>query len=256
LDAKNAQRGSATVTVKLVEQKFLRPVNSVTTRIRTVNEKFTAPWSKAYNILPTGLFFEHSEEISAGFRERETEIDDFCKLYPSLAGVARERLGELDFERLWLPVDEVRAKFTHRVRHFPVPAGSDFRADMDENDKERIRQEMEQDIMATLQESMSGVRNRLVAVLTDFVERLKGYRIEYVDGKPRVRDAFRDSIMDGVRDIAEVLPKLNLTNDPALDQAYEGLVLIAKQDPDDLRENETARLTTLQIAGEVLKLAA
>lgn len=256
LDQKQAKRGSATVTVKLVDGVHLRKINSVTTKIREEHRVMTLPWSVADDVLPTSMFFEHSEFCNEGFRERQREIDAFCDIYPSLAGSARERLGDLDFERLWLPVEEVRSRFTHRVRHFPLPASSDFRAAIDDNDRERLRQEMERDITLQVHEAISGVRTRIVAEVTDFISRLKDYRIEIVDGKPKVRDAFRNSIMNGVRRLAEVLPKLNLTNDPELDRIHEGLVLLAKQEPDTLREDETARLVALKVANDIVNIAA
>lgn len=255
LEQKQAERGAASVVIRLVPKASLRELNSVTTKLREVHKMYTAPWGSTFDILPVANFFDHSSEISAGFREREKVADDFIRLYPSLAGAARQRLGDLDFERLWLPAEQVRAAITHRVRHMPVPSGSDFRADLDEVDRARITAEIEADVKAQAAESIQGVKMRLVAELSEFVDRIKDYRVEVDDrGVARVAGAFRDSVLNGLTSLGDVLPKLNFTDDPALAAAHNKLmVCISGLSPQMLRENPASRLMAIKQAEIIVK---
>lgn len=255
LETKRAEKGAASVVVKLVPKESLRQLNSVSTKLRDVHKHYTAPWSSTFDILPVSNFFDHSSEIAAGFRERDGAADDFCRLYPSLAGAARERLGDLDFERLWLPVEQVRASITHRVRHLPVPSGSDFRADLDEADRARITAEIEADVQAQVGESIKGVKLRLIAELGSFVEKIKDYRIEIDErGASRVTGAFRDSVLNGLTSLGDVLPKLNFTNDPALSEAHGKLMsCIQRLSPSLLREDPAIRYAAIKEAELISK---
>jgi hypothetical protein len=254
LEAKSAQRGAASVVIKLISKESLAPINSVTTKIRSVHKMLTAPWSHGEDILPNSLFLEYNNVINDAFLERDAAVDEFCKLYPILEGAARNALGDLDFERLWAPVEEVRAAFTHRVRFRPIPQGSDFRSDLDEHDLERIKAQLDADVRQQFENSMSAVRNRVISTLQELIEKLERYR-EGTDeyGNTTVTHAFRDSLFDATRSLIAILPHFNISNDPALAQAIAAMTQISSSyTPETLRNRKQARSEVVQAASGVI----
>jgi len=64
---------------------------------------------------------------------------------------------------------------------------------------------------------------------------------------------FRDSLVNNIRDLCELIPRLNFTGDTRLEelraQAEKDLTAY---EPDDLRKNQFARLETADAAAELL----
>lgn len=243
IESKGARRGSASVIVKLIPKEALAPVASVTTKIRSVHKMLTAPWSDAADILPTSLFMEHTQIINDGFAERDQAVSEFLRIYPQLEGPARQALGDLDFDRLWTPVDIVRQAFTHKVRHWPIPQGTDFRCDLDEQDLARVKEQADADAREMWQGAMSNIQNRVIVVMQGMIEKLEAYK-ETVssDGNTTVTGVFRDSIFDAVNNLSQIMPHFNINNDPAMAYAINEMASVASMHtPDELRRWGSAR---------------
>ena len=254
LEAKNATRGSASVVLRLIPKAALAPVASVTTKIRAVHNELSAPWSREYNVLPTSLFMEHVQLMNDGFSERDDAVSGFMRIYPQLAGPARQALGDLDFERLWAPPEVVRAAFTHKVRHWPIPQGSDFRCDLDEQDLARVRDQADAEARDMWKGAMSNVQNRIIAVMQGLIEKLEGYReITDATGNTSVTGAFRDSIFNAASDLTQIMPHFNIDNDPAMDRAIAEITsMISSHSPEELRSRASSRTAVIARANNII----
>ena len=76
----------------------------------------------------------------------------------------------------------------------------------------------------------------------------EGWRMLEVAAFPRHRklvkdseSAFRDSLIENVRELVDVLPLLNITDDPAVNAVLAGLDSIGRVDPSDLRKDAALR---------------
>lgn len=250
LESKQAQKGSASVIIKLIPQSALAPVTSVTTKIRAVHNQLTLPWAKNANLLPTTLFMDHTNLMNDGFAERDEAISEFCRIYPQLEGPARHALGDLDFERLWVPVDQVRASFTHRIRHWPVPQGNDFRCELDEEDLARVKAQADADARDMWKGAMSEIHTRVVCVMQELIEKLEGYKVETdAYGQQRTINTFRDSIFDAAAGLVDMIPHFNIDNDPDMTQLASNMQqVINTYSPERLRINQSARAQIIQSA--------
>jgi hypothetical protein len=254
LEAKNATPGSASVILRLIPKAALAPVASVTTKIRAVHNELSAPWSREYNVLPTSLFMAHVQLMNDGFSERDDAVSNFMRIYPQLAGPARQALGDLDFERLWAPPEVVRAAFTHKVRHWPIPQGSDFRCDLDEQDLARVREQADAEARNMWKSAMSNVQNRIIAVMQGLIEKLEGYReITDADGNTSVTGSFRDSIFNAATDLTQIMPHFNIDNDPAMDRAIAEITsMISSHSPEELRRRASSRTAVIARANSII----
>ena len=243
IESKGARRGSASVVVKLIPKEALAPIASVTTKIRSVHKMLTAPWSDTADILPTSLFMEHTQIINDGFAERDQAVSEFLRIYPQLEGPARQALGDLDFDRLWAPVDIVRQSFTHKIRHWPIPQGTDFRCDLDEQDLARVKEQADADAREMWQGAMSNIQNRIIVVMQGMIEKLEAYKETVsADGNTTVTGVFRDSIFDAAKHLAQIMPHFNINNDPDMARAINEITsVISMHTPDELRRWGSAR---------------
>lgn len=256
LEAKSAKRGAASVIIRLIPGTALAPITSITTKIRAVHNHLTAPWSAEYNVLPTPLFMEHCSLMNDGFAERDEAISEFCRIYPQLEGPARQALGDLDFERLWVPVEQVRAAFTHRVRHWPIPQGSDFRCDLDDEDLAKVKAQADADARAMWQGAMSNIHTRIVCVMQGLIEKLEAHKTEPDEyGNQRITGTFRDSIFDAAAGLVDIIPHFNIDNDPDLTRAATDMQqVINSYSPERLRLSPEARRHTIAAAKSVVSM--
>jgi len=68
-----------------------------------------------------------------------------------------------------------------------------------------------------------------------------------------VSPIFRDSIIENIRELVSLLPSLNITNDPALEQARRDLESdLAGVDPEILRESKETRKEIAEKADQIL----
>ena len=256
LEAKSAQRGAASVVIRLIPSSALAPITSITSKIRAVHNHLTLPWTSEYNILPTPLFMEHCSLMNDGFAERDEAISNFLQIYPQLAGPARQALGDLDFERLWVPVEQVRAAFSHKVRHWPIPQGTDFRCDLDDEDLAKIRAQADAEARALWQGAMSNIHTRIVCVMQGLIEKLENFKMENDEyGNQRVVGTFRDSIFDAAAGLIDIIPHFNIDNDPDVARAaVEMQQVVNAYSPERLRLNADARKRTIDAAKSVIEL--
>lgn len=254
IESKGARRGSASVVVKLIPKEALAPIASVTTKIRSVHKMLTAPWSDTADILPASLFMEHTSIINDGFAERDQAVSEFLRIYPQLEGPARQALGDLDFDRLWAPVDIVRQSFTHKIRHWPIPQGTDFRCDLDEQDLARVKEQADADAREMWQGAMSNIQNRIIVVMQNMIEKLEAYKETVsADGNTTVTGAFRDSIFDAANNLAQIMPHFNINNDPAMARAISEITSVVNlHTPDELRRWGSARSNVVTSAKRLI----
>ena len=136
----------------------------------------------------------------------------------------------------------LRDKFAWRVVVSPLPQADDFRVSLQGDETDRIKDEIERHVRETVAESVKDLWQLLYDAISHVVERLKD------------ADAiFRDSLLGNVRELCDVLPKLNLLDDPHLEAARkEILAQVVSQDPEMLRKNKRARKQTAEAAAKIL----
>lgn len=253
-ETKKADAGSATVVVKMVPSRFLKPIRALDMRLRAAHHHYTLPWTdEGARVLPSAVFLDHARDIGVLLDERRREVEQFARVYPAIREEAKHRLGDLYQDDNW-PGDVI-GFFTDALSHFPVPASEDFRVEMDEADVQRIRDQIGATVTTQLHESMGAVRARVVATIQEFVDRIADYKIEHGVGEqgPRAVGIFRNTVLDGLSRLADVLPKLNLTNDPALDDvAREIRAQLTAHSPEVLREDDGLRMAVVDKAKAII----
>lgn len=251
--AKRADDGAVSATIRMVPQHHLKPIRRIDTAIRTAHAFHTLPWTdEGLRILPTSVFFEHSKIIGGLLQDRETAVNTFLRHYPTIREDAKIHLGDLYDEDLW--PRSISARFRADITHLPIPSGEDFRVQMDESDLAKIRAGVETSVRDQVHEAMGAVRLRIHAVLQDFVDRVKDYKLETgPDGRVKATGVFRNSIMDNLNRLADILPKLNLTDDPTVNAAAVDIKrVITSHSVDSLRDDDALRRNVLDEANKLL----
>ena len=112
-----------------------------------------------------------------------------------------------------------------------MPTVQDFRVDLGEHELERIKEETEERIREQLQAGIKDLWDRLYKVVNHMANKLSD-----PDAK------FHNTLIGNAIEIVELLPKLNLTNDPDLERIRREVEQkLCRFNPDTLRQNPFIR---------------
>ncbi|MCY4391865.1 MAG: hypothetical protein OXE43_07415 [Chloroflexi bacterium] len=169
-----------------------------------------------------------------GLRERLVrQRAGFIEDYDHYVEQARLDLGKLFRIEDYPSKDQLRDRFSIRYRITPVPDADHFIAQLASDDTDRVKRDIERHIEEQLHDAVGDLYRRLAEAVERVSERLG----EDGDGKPLV---FRDTMISNIRDLVDVVPRLNIFGDQRLARLCEqGKDRIASVEPDSLRPSGT-----------------
>jgi len=196
--------------------KSLLPMNDYLTMVHQksgfIRNKFyenTLPWGiEGTQMLPTANYLTFISEFRREKAEWETLRNLFVSNYGSLKADAKRFLGPLFNEADYPPEDTIAAKFKMDMAVFPVPS-NDFRVSIGSEELSRIQQDVERRVQDASAAAMKDVWQRLYDRVEHLVDRL----VKIDDPKSR----FHDTTIDHLRDLCQLLPRLNFAEDPNLE---------------------------------------
>lgn len=235
----------------------LEQVQKISGAVRTWHYEQTLPWSdNGSRLLPMKNFFEYKQALSAFEQEFEQAVESFLQEYPQLVSAAAFQLGDL-FDRAEYPdVSELRSKFKFRYAFMPVPESNDFRIETGEEVKRELQEQYETFFNAKLNDAMQDVWDRLHETLKHMSTKLADAAEPRVmkDGTTNHTQIFRDSLITNAMELCGLLTKLNVTEDPKLEQARKDLeIAIANVTPKEVRESDDVRKDVKARVDEILK---
>lgn len=250
--AKRASPDAAQVRKRLLSKEAIAPITAAVSEARTYHAAHTLPWlDDGQRILTTANYVRYSDKMATLHDEFHTAVRWFKSRYEDAIAAARHELGELFCADDYPPVDAIAERFSFTVKHQPLPDAGDFRANIDETEVAKIRSTIERDTNNAIAAAMRSVWQRIHTAVSHMVDRLDSYDVDPVTGKKT--SPFRDTLVTNIRELAEILPSLNLTQDPALDRMREQLIRhLCPHAPDALRESDATRHQVAQAARDIL----
>ena len=213
----------------------------------TYHRTNTLPWDEGTGLLPAAKFWKYNEEMERLKREAETHAEAFAAEYQKQwsNGLSdyQKALGDLFDENDYPEPKHIRAKFGIKIRVSAITNPDDFRVQLGTGGTEKIRKQMLEDMKTDLQEAMKEPYRRLFKAISKIHD-----RISDADAK------FRDSLIDNAKELVEILPDLNVTNDPELTKLIAAVRKeLCVDDVDALRKDKKYRSEVAKSAAEILK---
>lgn len=197
-----------------------KDIEKFAARVRLYHNQNTLPWAdKGERLLPTRLFMEYKQTVDAYQQTFDSMCQNFFAEYPRLVAEAPTNLGKMFKAEDYPDIEDVKTKFGFRRAINPLPDSGDFRLDIPSNDLEQLRAEFEGKFNERLADAVREPWDRLHKVLTSISEKLTD--AEGDDGKKR----YHDSLVSNPLELCALLTKLNITNDPKLEEARRQLEL-------------------------------
>ena len=195
-----------------------KDIEKLAARIRLYHNQHTLPWAdKGQRLLPTKLFMEYKQTMNNYEAQFNQMCNNFFYAYPQLVSEAQVHLGTMYRADDYPDLTNVREKFGFRMAIDPIPESGDFRLDISAQDLDEMKAQYEAKFDERLAEAMRTPWERLHTVLTAMSEKLKDD--EGTDSKKR----YHDSLVTNAVDLCELLDKMNITNDPKLEDARKQL---------------------------------
>ena len=218
---------------RLLPKAALAPLAAVLGEARAAHYANTLPWDDQGARLLTVANHERYTGLLEGLRERMVrERARFIDDWEDNVERARLDLGRLFRIEDYPARETLRDRFSIRWRIMPVPDAEHFMAELAGGDAERVKRDIERQIEERLHDAVGDLYRRL----GEAVERVSE-RLQEDDGKPLV---FRDSMIGNIRDLVDVVPRLNIFGDDELARLCEDVKeRIANVDPGVLRPSRS-----------------
>mgnify|MGYP003672482124 CR=1 FL=1 len=146
------------------------------------------------------------------------------------------------------PSVEACAELFHSdVEVRPVPEAGDFRVAMSAEDKQKIVTQMQRKNDERVTQVTSECFDRAYSAISNMVERLEAFDPDKKGAK------LYDSLVGNVRDIADLLPSLNVGDDPRLEQLAKDIGLrLTETDASTLKKDEGKRQEVADNARQIM----
>ena len=198
-----------------------KDIEKFAARVRLYHNQHTLPWAdKGERLLPTKLFMDYKISMNTFEHTFDSMCNEFFQAYPSLVAQAPMNLGTLFKAEDYPDLDDVKLKFGFRRSVNPLPESGDFRLDIPSDDLAEMRNEYEAKFEERLADAMRTPWDRLHTMLTNISEKLTDTKREEEEGKTK---RYHDSLVTNALDLCSLLSKLNITNDPKLEEARRQL---------------------------------
>ena len=236
----------------LIDPSALKPITQAGGALRTRHYTLTLPWGDdGARIISAKGYTRHAEDIALLQGELDGAVGQFCSDYPEHVRRAEYLLNGLYNAAEYPTPNEIKGKFGSKIRYRPVPSSDDIRiGKLSSEQLAVIRAQVQADTEQLQASAMADVVARIKDAVGHFAERMAAYT--------GARDgAFRDSVVENVRELVELLPELNLVNDPHIEAIRTQMEQeLTAYTPNELRDSSGARERVAREAEKIVERMA
>lgn len=234
----------------------LDEVQKIVSAVRVWHYEQTLPWSDAGSrLLPMKNFFTYKQELSKFEQKFKQVVGELIADYPQLVSAAAFQLGALFNRNDYPEIDTLAEKFHLGYSFMPVPTANDFRISTTDEALKELQEQANAHVNKRMEDAMKEIWDRMHTTLTHLSTKLADAAAPRVkkDGTEVHTQVFRDSLIGNAVELCNLLTRLNVTDDPKLEQARQTLEqAIAGVTPDRLREDDIKREEVKSKIDEIL----
>ena len=194
----------------------LKAIHSAIDNARHEYYRITLPWSmqgseapgrqQGARLLPNQLFFDFTKRLNASKAKMRELVDTFEQEYPQLVQMAKQHLGSLYNPSDYPAPGTIRSHFRLDVEFSPIPEGDDF-AGLPEAVLNKLSSRVNDQVTQMMDNAMQHAWNTLYECVEHIAERLSD------EDK-----MFHATTIEKAEELADMLPAMNIVNDPKLDE--------------------------------------
>ena len=259
--------------VLAADRKYFKPLERLVSDFRTfVSEQTLINPESANFTLPVANYEIIDNEIRKFSIDFEKLVGDIARQFEDIKDEARRFLNgnyeqTLFDEKFYPPVEKlVGDKIIHRqgeqnVKHGkyyfeyrfkPYAVAGSLQADLVNESLQDLKKIMQSETQEDFKRVISDIWQRIFDATSKLKETMKKPDRQDKDGAFQA-PIFRDSIIGNIKELVNIIPSLNIFEDPAIDQARSELIQeLCQLDPQELRDNKEKRQEAEQKADKIL----
>jgi hypothetical protein len=235
----------------LVEKHRLEELTQIRSEVRAVIEANTKPWlTKGPRILPNMLYQATCDKLRELSRKHDAAADLFAAEFGAAMEERKSKLNGLFKESDYPSVSEIRSKFSLTFKICPIAEADgfsdDFRTQLDQDTLDDIKAELEDTNAKLLDNVFKDSIDKVLAVVRNMSVRLGEYGV-------KEKSKLYDSVVGNVRELADLLPAFNLTDDPKFDKLIERIKSeLCVEETETLKEDASVRASVKKSADQIV----
>ena len=253
-DSANAKPALLRVRKTLIAAPVVKELSKLSGQIRNnIVGKLTVPWNEdGTRLLPVQLIDRFERELSDARARWDELLRELGTEYEGAIARAKTDLGEAFDATDYPPRESILGRYSIEVDYSPLPTGGDLRVSLPQDKLDKLRADVEHQVQSRVEDAMESVHARLVDTLNHLIEKLRAFGVDASTGK--AIGVFRDSTVDNLNDLVEILAALNVTGDPRLTAASNDLLTQLRDlDPEALRQNASHRNDVAEKARSIVE---
>ena len=238
---KHAADGACSVSKALVAKTAMANVKTVVQEARAFHYENTLPWDNVgWRILPSANYKTWTDKMRDLNQAFDVAVAKFISDYPNFVNDAKTSLNGMFDPDDYPSPSQVIDSFDFDTDAQPIPDGSHFVLDLGQQEIDKQAQKLDARVQAATDAAVGDLWSRLHAGVSHMAERLSSYKVDPKTGK--VKGIFHDSMVGNIKDLCDLLPALNVTNDPKLEAMRKKVEdTLTQLSPQDLRDDPKAR---------------
>jgi hypothetical protein len=242
--ANHAQVGSVRANKLLLPKHVFKPINTAYNAMRFTHMTYTLPWADDdTRILPATGYWKYMEVMREQKGQYDAVCDDFVIRYPELVVQAKSWLQDAYRADDYPDPAVIRSKFYVDLFIHHIPTAGDFRIDLGDDEVQRIRAQIEERHELALKQATDEIWNRVYRTVSALLESLSD---------PDRR--FHESLLGNVSSLVNLLPTLNITDDPDLEKARTEIeATCLKLSVDGIRKDKECRADAAEKVNDLME---
>lgn len=246
-DAKKAGKYSA---YKLNPEHF-KELTKAAGELRTYHMQRTVAWGNdGKRALSNLAYFQYTQDIAdlqgKFWNAYQTFEDNYLANVAEAKQFRNGMFNSADYPDLY----SLKDKFYCKLDFAPMPLTDDFRRSLTGEALDTVVAAHEAALQEKIDNTLADVASRIKDVLGHCSESLRAYA---KDANGKVQNKFHDTLITNIRDLASLLPSLNITGNQDFASLVDDLDQVSAYSPDTLRDNTPLRNKVADDADAILK---
>ncbi len=238
---KNIGNDAGHWTKPLIARTALQDIREIVGNARKFNYENTLPWDNVgWRILPSANYQKWTDKMRDFSQEFDVAVQKFVSDYPTYVADAQNTLNGSFNAADYPPAGEIAGSFQFDTASQPIPDGSHFVLDLGQKEIDKQARKTDKRVRVATEAAMGDLWGRLHTGVSHMADRLSTYKKDPKTGK--VTGKFHDTLVGNLSDLCDLLPALNVTNDPKLEAMRKKVEAdLTKIAPQELRDDPEAR---------------
>jgi hypothetical protein len=231
----------------VIDRTLLKKIKQNEGFARNFHYGNTLPWDdNGPRLLPCQNYFNYMERMRQFRSKHDSLVGEFVTVYPQLIEDAKLDMKTMFKEKDYPEPGRIAALFDFDTKVTPLADTGDFRLDLNKDEVDKLKTEYEAGFNANLKDSVKDLWYRMHDHVEHMLKRLS------VDDE-RSFKATGNNLVTNLISLVNLLPKLNITNDPDLEaMRLDVEKQLCRFDTQVLKVDPLARKVTKDAAEKIL----